>query len=131
MINLDNVYLSSLTGAYINYDTPSSNILVTGTIADFDTATFTTSIPYLRDNSIADVYLQSSNGNRMLINNIQQLPPGGIYTFAGFETFTVYLSYSSTEITVELIIFNGDVSPLLLTDQTILVEAVIYDAPFS
>lgn len=131
-LKLDQVILSSETGAYINYATLSTQMIISGTIASLGTADFFATIPYTRGSTIADVYIQSSNGIKVLANNMQSIPTGTIYTFAGSETCAILVTYTTGTIQVEAVIFNGDpVNPVTLITQTLAIHAVLYDAPFS
>jgi hypothetical protein len=133
-IKPDTIVYSNLTEAYLNYDRIPQNITIPAdNIADGFSNTYTTVIPYTRNNTRADVYLEGNNmrvpanaGYRIST----QLPTYTVYQYTSSETVNVKISYSSTAITVSLVVANNTGGPITLISQTIQASAVMYDAPF-
>lgn len=134
-IKPDAIVYSNLTEAYLNYDrVPQSISIPADNIADGASSTYTTVIPYTRNNTRADVYLEGNN-MRVPANGgyriSTQLPTYTVYQYTSSETVNVSIAYGSTTITVSLVISNNTGSPITLVAQSIQASAVMYDAPFS
>lgn len=126
-LRLDQVTFSTFHEAPQNYLTAPSSINISGNIASGATQNFTGVIPYSRSGTRADVYLDGNNVRVMA--NAGSRAAGDAYQFKSSETFSVFITYSTTNITVTLSIFNGTGSTITLTPQTIVASAVQYDMP--
>lgn len=126
-IRLDRVIWSTKHEPPRNYSTPTSSINISGNVSSLTTENFVGNIPYTRSGTRADVYL---DGNSLkVLANAGSRATSDVYQFAGTETFSSLVAYSSSSITVTLSIFNGTGSPIALTPQTIVASAVLYDMP--
>lgn len=127
-IKLDKVILTNLVETYLNYDTLASNILISGNLAAGATQTFSTTIPYVRGKTRADLYARNTTTNikRPVTGGARQHP----YTYAGAETCDQGASYDGTNITVSFTIRNGTGAVISLTSQTMEISAVLYEVPY-
>jgi hypothetical protein len=128
-IRIDKVIFSTLHESYKNYDTVSSTISISGTVANGATANFTATLAYARTGTRADVYLDGHSTK--VLANAGDRATSDVYQFISSETFATRVVYSITDITVTISIFNGTGGPISLTSQTIVVSAVLYDAPIT
>ncbi len=128
-IRPDTVILASMIDTYKNYDTLKGTINISGTIANGATANFSTTIPYSRGKTRADLYAQNltSGEKRPVSGGSRQTP----YSTVSSEVCTQLATYSGTEITVTFSIFNGTGSSINLTAQDIEITAVLYEVPYS
>lgn len=127
-IKLDKVKYCNLVDTYINYETASANIVVSGSVGAGATATFSVSVPYSRTKTRADIYLKNlTTGVKMPTSQGARVSP---YTFAGSETYSHAVSYNGSAVTVTISIFNGGGSPLALTAQTLQAQIVAYHVPY-
>lgn len=126
-LKLDQVLFSSNIETYINYDTLTSNIVISGSVADGATTDFSTSIPYTRNKTRADIYLRNltTGVKRPISGGVRQSP----YTFTSSEVCNQRALYNGSAITVTLSIFNGTGGTISLVNQTIEVSAVLYEVP--
>lgn len=126
-VRLDKVHFSTLFEAPKNYDTDSVTLNISGTLGALSQRVLIAEISYSRAGTRADIYL---TGNNVKVSgNSGNRAAGDCYQFAGSETFAALISYSSTKISVALLLQNGTASPISLTTQDIIVSAVIYDMP--
>lgn len=128
-IRLDQVTFSTLHETPKNYDTLTGDIAVSGTVADGATSLFTATFPYSRAGTRADVYLDG-NDKRVSASSGARAA-GAVYSYSSTEDFSAFVSYSTTDITVTLSIFNGTGSPVTLNSQTITAIVVLIDAPIT
>lgn len=127
-LRLDKVLLTNLVDTYLNYGTLTSPIVISGSVADGATATFSTSIPYTRTKTKADLYAKNltTGVKRPISGGYRQSP----YTFTSTETASVAANYVGGVITVTFSIFNGTGGPITLVTQTMEISAVLYEVPF-
>ncbi len=138
-IRLDQVDFSTLHESYKNYDTKtdaltlSADILPNGFTQNYPVnggGVFTPiSIPYDRAGTRADIYLDGK-GFRVLANTGSRAS-GDVYQYKSSETFSTFVTYSASAITVWFSIFNGSGGSITLIPQTITVSAVLDDAPIT
>lgn len=126
-VRLDKIDFSTLFESPQNYDTPTYTINISGSIAAFGTQNFAVIIPYARSGTRADIYLDGNNVRTLA--NVGSRAAADVYQAVSSETFSVLVAYSSSQITVTTIIFNGTGGPITLTTQAISVIAVLYDMP--
>lgn len=126
-VRLDKVDFSTLHEAPKNYDTISKDVVISGSVASGAFANFSATIPYTRSGTRADVYLDGNS--RRVSASSGSRAADAVYSYKSTETFSVLVSYSTTDITVTLSIFNGDAVSLTLNTQTITTIAVLLDAP--
>lgn len=126
-IRLDKVTFTTLFEAPKNYDKVTGNISISGSVPAGGTSNFSTSLPYTRSGTRADVYLDGNN--RRVSANSGSRASSVVYSFKATETFSIFVSYSTSAITVTASIFNGAGSPITLNSQTIQAIAVLIDAP--
>lgn len=126
-VRLDQVAFCTLFEAPKNYDSPESSISISGSVAAGDTSVFSANIPYSRSGTTAHVYLDG-NGRRVLAGSGSRAA-GSVYSYTSTEIFSVSVTYSPTDITVAISIFNNTGGTLSLTPQTIALTAVMYDMP--
>lgn len=128
LLRLDKVLLTNLVDTYLNYGTLTSPIVISGSVADGATSTFSTPIAYTRDKTRADLYARNltTDVKRPISGGYRQSP----YTFVSTETASVSASYASDVITVTFSIFNGTGGPITLVTQTIEISAVLQEVPF-
>lgn len=124
-------YTSQLE-AYGNYATLTGNIIVSGSVLNGNTAVFDVTIPYTRSNTRADVYLKNaSTGKKVLFNNgVRMSTFENVYQFVSSEVCYRSVAYTSTTIVVGINIVNNTGGTIVLTNQTLEVSVVLYDAPF-
>lgn len=127
-IKPDIIIEASFLDTYINYDTLSTDVIISGGLAAGDSVTFSGTIPYTRDNTRADIYVKnmSTGIKRPLSGGPRQTP----YTFASSETCSQRAQYSSGNIVVYFDIYNGTGAPIVLTTQTLQVTAVLIRYPY-
>jgi hypothetical protein len=126
-LRLDQVDFTTMFEAPQNYLTGTASLVISGNVTDGSTKNFSTTIPYTRSGTRADVYLDGNN-TKVLANSGPD-NTSLVYTFVSSETIDVLVQYSTTDITILASIFNGTGAPITLTTQTITVSAVLYDAP--
>jgi len=130
-VRIDKVIFSSQFGVFLNYKTASEDMTVSATpLANGATRTITVTIPYTREGTIADIYGTRSTV-RTLLSTGGRAAARAIYSFKSTETATFNISYTSSNIVVNLVIFNGTGSAITPNAQTITVTAVQYDAPIT
>lgn len=128
-VKLDQVRYTDLVDTYINYETSTADIVISGTVASGATATFTGNIPYSRSKTRADIYLKNlTTGKKMPTSMGGRINP---YTFASSETCTHTVSYNGTSVTVTIDVFNGTGGPINLTAQTLQAQVVAYYVPYA
>jgi hypothetical protein len=127
-LKLDKVLMTSLVDGYINYDTLTTSIALSGNVPDFGTASFIGSIIYSRGKTRADLYVTNllTGVRRPLAGGFRQTPYQAIST----ETCEVYAEYSGLTISIEFFIQNNSGAPIAITPQTMEVSAVLYEVPY-
>lgn len=131
LVHLDKVLFSTLHEAYKNYSNQTGAITIpAGTMADGTTNNYSFVAPYSRGGTRADLYLEG-NSVKILANTSTKLITGGPYQFKEFETASILIAYSSSNITITISIFNGNGHSITLISQSINVLAVEYDAPIT
>lgn len=128
-VRLDQIDFTTLFEGYKNYDNDSATLNISGSVASLVTVNFSTTIPYDRAGTRADLYLDGNN-TRVLANAGSRAATD-VYQPVSTEIFSVLISYSATDITVIVSIFNNTGGSLALTPQTITASAVLYDLPIS
>lgn len=126
-IRPDNVVLTTLLDTYLNYDTQTALLSISGTIP-IGTTNFSTTFSVARSDSIADVYARNLNtGNKM------SLTAGSIhnpYQEVSTETHPCSVTYSGSVLTVQYNIDNNTGAPLALTAQTHEITVVLNEVPY-
>lgn len=128
-VRIDKVDFTTLFEAPQNYLTSTAAINISGSVGAGATENFTGVIAYSRSGTRADIYLDGNSVKVMA--NAGSRAAGDAYQFKSSETFSVLVSYSTTDITVTLSISNGTGSPIALNTQTITASAVLYDMPIT
>jgi hypothetical protein len=128
-IRLDQVDFSTLFESPQNYASSSQTLSISGTLNAFSQRVFLAAIPYTRAGTRADLY--ATGNNIKMLANAGSRAIGDIYQFAGSETINLFISYSSTQISIAIVLANGSASPINLTTQDIVINAVMYDMPIS
>lgn len=127
-LRLDKVQFASAIDTYLNYDTLTANIVVSGSVADGATGVFSVGIPYNRTKTRSDLYARNTTtGIKRPLSGGARLNP---YTFVSFETASLSATYNGTDIAVVLAVFNGTGAPITLTNQTLEITAVLYEVPY-
>ena len=128
----DTTNYTSQLEAYGNYATLTGVITISGSILNGNTSVFDVTIPYTRSNTRADTYLKNaSTGKKTLFNGgVRMSPFENVYQFVSTEVCYRSVAYTSSEIVVGLSIYNGTGGTIVLTNQTLEVSVVLYDAPF-
>ena len=128
LLKPDKILVTSLFDTYINYETLTTNIIISGNVADTATATFSGNIVYDRQKTRADVYARNTTTNikRPVTGGIRQSP----YTFVSTETCSQTATYNGSQITVTFSVFNGTGAPIVRTAQTMEISAVLYEVPY-
>lgn len=130
-VKLDKVVVSSLHPAYINYATLSDDIVISATsLANGATRTISVTIPYDRAGTVADIYATRSTV-KTAVSCGGRAAASAVYNFKSTETARFDVRYSSSNITVSLVIFNGTGGAITPNAQTITISVVQYDAPIS
>lgn len=130
-IKIDKVILTSLFGAFINYLTSSSSLVVTATsLANGASRTISTTIPYTRGGTVADIYASSSTV-KTLITGSGRAAAANVYTYTSSEVATFRIDYSASSITVSLVITNNTGGSITPVAQTLDISVVQYDAPIT
>lgn len=127
-IKPDNIQFSTLTQGLINYDTRSTSIVISGSIADGNTVNFSGVLSVARTNSIADIYATNRNTGKKM-----SLVAGSIhhpYQSVSSETHAHSIQFIGTSMTVTLSIDNFTGGPITLTSQTWDIVVVLYDVPY-
>lgn len=130
-IRLDKVAFSTLHEAYKNYLTTTGDIVIaTTSLANGASRTTSVVIPYTRAGTRADVY--ATNGSKKtLVTSGGRAAGTAIYTLTSTETVTINTSYSSSDITVSVVVTNNSGGPISPVAQTITISVVQYDAPIT
>lgn len=129
-VDLDKVVFSTLTDTYVNYsNTPGTITIPAANMPDGTTNSYSTTIPYTRANTRADVYF-TGNGLKVPANGGFRAT-NGTYTPTSSENVNTYIRYSATSITVVIEIQNFTGGPITLIAQSVGVNVVAYDAPLS
>lgn len=127
-IKPDNVLLTSLLETYLNYDTKTGTITISGSVANLGTANFTTTIAVGRSQSIADIYAINRNtGLKMSLNAGSIHHP---YQDVSSENHAHSINYTDGIITVTLSVSNFTGAGIVLTSQVWDVVVVLYNVPY-
>ena len=127
-LKLDQIQFCSEVDSYINYDTKTASMNVSGSVVNLGQATFSVSIPYSNPRTKADVYAKNLNTNIKMAVGSPRVHP---YTYASFEIARLQSSYNGTNITVTLTITNNTGGTINLVAQTIEISAVLVEVPIS
>lgn len=128
-IRLDKVQFYSNMETYLNYTTLTSNISVSGNIADGATSTFSTSITYARSKTRADLYAKNLNtGTKMSLVGGPRIHP---YQFVSSEVATLWATYTGSTISIFLAVTNNTGAAINLIAQTLEISAVLYEVPLT
>lgn len=128
-LRLDKVQFMSSVDTFINYKTLTSDIDISGTVANGATVNFSTTIPYSRTKTLANLYAKNTNtGKKMPVSGGSRINP---YVPKSTETCSQISQYSGNTITVTYSIFNGTGAGITLTTQTIEITAVLFEVPFA
>ena len=130
-VKLDKVKYSSLHESFKNYETITDDIVVAATpLANGASRTISVSIPYSRSGTTADIYATRSTV-RSLISCGGRAAANAVYNYVSSETVNLSAIYSSTTITVSLIITNNTGGSITPNAQTITISVVNYDSPIT
>lgn len=130
-VKLDKVKKTSLFESFKNYATTTGDIVVAATsLANGASRTISVTIPYTRAGTIADIYATRSTV-RTNVNTSPRAAASAVYSFASSETAELYATYSTTDITVSLVITNNTGGSITPTAQTLTISVVQYDAPIT
>lgn len=120
--------MTSLIDTYLNYDTLRSDIVISGSVGSGATVNFSTTIPYARTNTRADLYARNTTtGKKMPCAGGQRQNP---YTFVSSETCSQLVTFTGGVFTITFSIFNGTGGTISLTAQTMEITAVLYEVPY-
>lgn len=127
-LNPDKIQMTSLLDTYINYNTLTTTVNISGGVADTVTVDFTGTILYDRQKTRADIYARNTTTNvkRPVTGGIRQAP----YTAVSTETCNQVAHYDGSQITVTFSITNNTGGAIVLTAQSIEVSAVLYHVPY-
>lgn len=127
-LKMDKIIMSSDVETYLNYETVTITITISGTVANGNSTVFSGYIPYARSKTRADIYVKNLNTNikRPLWGGIRQGPYQS--TGAG-EIYTQFASYGGDTISVSLTVSNNTGGPVVLTTQIMEVTAVLVEVP--
>lgn len=123
----DNVVMASFIDTYINYDTISTNVLISGSVNNGASAIFTGELEYPRENTRADLY--SRNKTTGVKRPISGGPRQSPYTFVSSEICTQGAIYGGNAILVSFVVTNNTGVTIVLTTQTLEITAVLYEVP--
>lgn len=128
----DTLFFSNID-TYLNYDTLTGTVAISGSILNGNSTTFSVNIPYTRANTRADAYAKNLNtGIKRPIAGATKLPP---YQFVSSETvaqLTVYNEIAGVDtIRYELVVTNNTGGTIVLTNQTFEITVVLYRVPIS
>lgn len=128
-IKLDKVKYTNLVDTYINYATTTADIVISGSIPDGVSQDFTVVVPYAREKTRADVYLQNlTTGQKQPTSIGARINP---YQFASTETASHSVTYSGSNIIVTVTVANFTGSTVSLVAQTLRATVVQYLVPYS
>lgn len=128
MIKPDMVQFASAIDTFLNYETTTANVTISGSVADGNSKIFQTTIPYSRQKTRADIYVKNMNtGVKRPINGGPRTAP---YQYVSFETIDQYAQYNSNSIIVTFVVTNNTGGLINLTSQTFQVSVVLYVVPY-
>ena len=128
-LRLDKVIVATAVDTFLNYSSPASTLVISGSLAIAATQNFTTTISVSRTKSIADVYATNRNTGKKM-----SLIAGSIhnpYQATGLERNPCNVSYSGGVITITLTVDNTTGAPITLVTQTWDILAVLKEVAFS
>lgn len=127
LLRLDKVQFSSQVDTYLNYDTMTSDLVITGNVSNGTTVTFETEFSYDRTKTRADIYgLNTTTNAKQLITNGRRIHH---YFYVSSEVAEWYATYSATNVIVQFRITNNTGGLIALVDQTITIQAILYEVP--
>lgn len=127
-IRPDSVILTSLIEAYQNFETLTSTMSISGTIANGGGDNFIVVLSATRSNVIGDIYATNQNtGKKMLLNAGNIHHP---YQAISTETDAHSISLNDSVITITLSIDNFTGGDITLVDQVWDITAVLYEVPY-
>jgi len=130
-VRIDKINFASIFGAFLNYATTISTIVVAATpLASGASRTISVTIPYSRGGTVADIYAKRST-IKTLITNGGRAAATAIYNRVSTELSTFNVSYSASNITVSLVITNNTIFSITPNAQNIDISVVQYDAPIT
>lgn len=126
-LRLDKVQFFSGLDTYLNYDNITSDINISGTVANGNSISFSTEINYTRLNTRADLYATNLNtGIKMPLTGGVRIHP---YQKVSTEIASIATSYSNNTITITLLVTNNTGSSINLISQTLRIGVVLVEAP--
>jgi len=127
-IKPDKIIFYSGVDTYLNFQTYTGDIVISGTVANGASESFETVISVPQSNTRADVYLQNLNtGIKRPIENGLRLAP---YQNVSTEVCRAFALFGSgNQVTVFLSITNNTGATITLTNQTIRATIVAYVIP--
>lgn len=127
-IKLDEIQFSSFTEPYINFESLSSTITISGSVANGATANFSATLTPTRNDVIADVYATNRNtGVKMVLNAGSIHHP---YQAVSTESDSHSLTFNGTSITITVTIDNFTGAGINLTSQIWDITAVLYEVSY-
>lgn len=121
---------STLSENYSNYTSPTGSIVISGSVANGNTANFSVAIGFTRANTKGDIYIyNAATGNKTILKGNRFSTFENVYQFVSTEAVSRLVSYTSSSVTVTVSVFNGTGGSINLTSQTLTVALALYDAP--
>jgi len=128
MIRPDQINFLSTLPNYINIGNTPGSIVITGSIADGFSATFSTTIATSRQNNRFDVYGTNQNTNTKQLLSNTSFPV--IYQRTSTEAVNSIITYGVASIQVDILVENFTGGPITLVNQTIAISVVQYEIPY-